>query len=88
MKVGYLNSKILKVKAFLLSFAPRKRATDFHCEYCLTEFSNDSIQGVERSGGMGNTFVHCFEDHKCTKCNQKWSYHTIRSSKFKYKFDK
>lgn len=85
MKTGHLTTQ---AKKFLNHFVPAKQAAKFHCEQCLTEFSNDSLMGVERYGCMGNTFVQCLEEHTCPTCKKKWLYHTIRSSNFKYKFDK
>lgn len=75
----------LKYRLFrFFGYNPTLRAFKSKCAFCLTEFTDDSVEGVWEQGFI-NSFMYT-EEHKCSCCNQRWSY--LRGySRGNYKFD-
>jgi len=68
----------------MFGYNPMLKAFGNKCAFCLTEFTDDSVEGVWESGFIGSTMFT--EEHICSCCNQRWSY--LRGyNRGNYKFD-
>lgn len=74
-----------KYKIFrFFGYNPTMMAFKRTCAFCLTELTDDTVEGVWSRGTI--KFTSYTEEHKCSCCKQNWSYNRgpVRG---KYKFD-
>ena len=77
--ISYVGKILMKI-----GINKREMAFQYKCSYCLSEFNEKTLTGVETFGGMSSDMLRCTEDHDCSKCKKKWHYMTMRRKDFKY----